>query len=84
MLKITAAAALVALFSVTPALAMDKLSCDDDSMKKVEMMMKDMADKKTNVEMAMKENDMAMMSKKEGKVEDCAMHLNMAQEEMMK
>jgi hypothetical protein len=84
MLKITAAAALIAAITISPALAMDKLACDDDGMKKVEMMMKEMADKKTNVEMAMKENDMAMASKKDGKTDDCAMHLNMAQEALMK
>ncbi len=84
MLKFTTAAAIATMFAITPALAADKLACDEGSMKKVEMMMKEKMEMKLNTEMAMKENEMAAMSKKEGKMEDCAMHLNMAQEELMK
>lgn len=84
MLKLATAAALISLFAITPSFAADKLGCDADSMKKVEMMMKEKMDMKVNTDMAMKENEMAAMSKKEGKMEDCAMHLNMAQEELMK
>lgn len=84
MLKISTAAALVALFSATPAFAADKLACNEDGMMKVEMMMKEKMEMKVNTDMAMKESDMAMMAKKEGKMDDCAMHLNMAQEELMK
>ncbi len=84
MLKLSTAAALVALFAITPAVAADKLACDDASMKKVEMMMKEKMGMKVNTDMAMKESDMAMMSKKDGKMDDCAMHLNMARDELMK
>ena len=84
MLKFTAAAALCAFIAITPALAADKLACDDDGMMKVEMMMKEKMGMKLDTTMAMKESEMATMSKKEGKMEDCAMHLNMAQEELMK
>jgi hypothetical protein len=83
MLKLTTAA-LAATLLAAPAFAADKLACDDAGMQKVEMMMKEKADMKVNVEMAMKENEMAMMAKKDGKTDDCAMHLNMAQEELMK
>ena len=75
MLKFTAAAALCAFIAITPALAADKLSCDDDGMMKVEMMMKEKMGMKLDTTMAMKESEMATMSKKEGKMEDCAMHL---------
>ena len=87
-MKKTFAAALFAGFATlslsTSAFAMDKLACDDESMTKVEMMMKDHKGEKANAEMAMKENEMAAMSKKEGKIEDCAMHLNMAAESLAK
>lgn len=84
MLKLTTAATFLVLFAATPALAADMLACNDDSMMKVEMMMKEKMAMKADTAMAMKENDMAMMAKKEGKMDDCAMHLNMAQEELMK
>jgi hypothetical protein len=86
MLKMTLAAAAVAALSFTPVFAEShaKLTCDDEGMMKVEMMMKEKMEMKVNTEMAMKENEMAMMAKKEGKAEDCAMHLNMAAEELMK
>jgi uncharacterized membrane protein (DUF106 family) len=77
-------AALASLPFAGSASAMDKLACDDDGMMKVEMMMKEHKGEKTNAEMAMKENEMAAMSKKEGKMEDCAMHLNMAAESLAK
>ena len=83
MKKLVLAAAIAALFS-SPALAEDKLACDDAGMMKVEMMMKEKMEMKVNTDMAMKENEMAMMAKKEGKTDDCAMHLNMAAEELMK
>ncbi len=47
-------------------------------------MMKEKMGMKMNTDMAMKESEMAMASKKDGKMDDCAMHLNMAQEELMK
>ncbi len=84
MLKLTAATALLALFTISPAFADAKLDCNDDGMMKVEMMMKEKMAMKINTDMAMKENEMAAMAKKDGKMKDCAMHLNMAQEELMK
>lgn len=84
MLKLAAAATFVTLLSITPSFAADKLACDEKSMMKVEMMMKEKMEMKLNTEMAMKENEKAMMAKKDGKKKDCAMHLNMAQEELMK
>jgi hypothetical protein len=65
------------------ALAMEKMKCDDDSMMKVEMMMKEHKGDKKMAEAAMKENEMAAMSKKDGKMDDCAMHLNMAADSLM-
>jgi hypothetical protein len=84
MLKFTAAATLACFIAITPAFADEKLGCDEAGMMKVETMMKEKMEMKVNTEMAMKESEMATMSKKEGKMEDCAMHLNMAQEELMK
>ncbi len=84
MMKIAAAFAVVTLMAIAPVQAADKLACDDASMKKVEMMMKEKMDMKADTAMAMKENDMAMTAKQEGKMDDCAMHLNMAQDELMK
>ena len=45
--------------------------------------MKDHTGDKKMAEAAMKENEMAAMSKKEGKMDDCAMHLNMAADSLM-
>ncbi len=85
-MKYVLAASIAALFAVSPAFAADKLKCNTSSMKKVEMMIKEaMADPKMKKqeEMAMKENEMAGKLKKKGDVKGCAMHLNMAQEELM-
>lgn len=77
-------AATVTLASAPAAFAMEKMKCDDDSMMKVEMMMKEHKGDKMMADAAMKENEMAAMSKKEGKMDDCAMHLNMAADSLMK
>ncbi len=84
MLKFLSASAVATALMIAPAFAADKLACDDASMKKVEMMMKEKMEMKADTEMAMKENEMAMMAKKDGKTDDCALHLNMAQEALMK
>lgn len=87
MLKLTFAAAAVCLLAAGPAFADDKLMCDDASMGKVKMMIDNAMknpDMKKAEDMAMKESDMAMMAKKDGKMDDCAMHLNMASDAMMK
>lgn len=87
MMKYTVAAvALTITFAAAPAHAA-MLECNDEGMMKVEMMMKDamkMEAKKEASAMAMKENEMAMAAKKDGKMDDCAKHLNMAQENLMK
>ncbi len=84
MLKFASAAALLALFAATPTFAADMLACNDDGMMKVETMMKEKTEMKVDIAMAMKENEKAAMAKKDGKMDDCAMHLNLAQEELMK
>jgi hypothetical protein len=76
-------ASAISLGSTNAALAMEKMKCDDDSMMKVEMMMKDHRGDPKMAETAMKENEMAAMSKKEGKMDECAMHLDMAAESLM-
>jgi hypothetical protein len=84
MLKLTTAAAMAAFFIITPAIADDKLACDDAGMMKLDTMMKEKMGMKMNTDMAMKESEMAATSKKDGKMDDCTMHLNMAQDELMK
>jgi hypothetical protein len=86
-MKLILAAAAVALISIAPAQAAGKLKCNSSSMKKVDMMINEaMADPKMKKmeAMAMKENEMAATLKKKGDVKGCAMHLNMAQESLMK
>jgi hypothetical protein len=76
-----------AMLAVTPALAAGKLKCNTTSMKKVDAMMSEaMANPKMKKQeaMAMAENDMAMKAKASGDTKGCAMHLNMAQEELMR
>jgi hypothetical protein len=76
-------ASAVTLVSANSAFAMDEMKCDDDSMTKVDKMMKEHKGDPKMAEAAMKENEMAAMSKKEGKMDECAMHLNMAAESLM-
>jgi hypothetical protein len=86
-MKFVIATAVIALFAIAPAQAAGKLKCNGSSMHKVEMMIKDsMAhpEMKKQEEMAMKENEMAATLKKKGDTKGCAMHLNMAQESLMK
>jgi hypothetical protein len=86
-MKFVIATAVIALFAVAPAQAAGKLKCNSSSMHKVEMMIKDaMADPKMKKmeAMAMHENEMAGSLKKKGDTKGCAMHLNMAQESLMK
>jgi hypothetical protein len=77
-------ASAMTMASANMASAMEKMKCDDDAMMKVEMMMKEHKGDKMKMESAMKENDMAAMAKKDGKMDECAMHLNMAAESLMK
>ncbi len=86
-MKYVTATAVIALFAIAPAQAAGKLKCNSNSMHKVEMMIKDaMADPKMKKmeAMAMHENEMAGALKKKGDTKGCAMHLNMAQESLMK
>ena len=86
MIKFFAVPAVLAVLGLSPAFAADKLMCDDASMSKVEMMTKDAMGKpemKKMEDMAMKETAMAMEMKNKGDMEGCAMHLNMAQEQLM-
>jgi hypothetical protein len=76
-------ASAVTLISANGAFAMEKMKCDADAMKSVDMMIKEHKGDKKMAEAAMKENDMAAIAKKEGKMDECAMHLNMAAESLM-
>ena len=71
---------LVSLAFATPSFADEMAKCDADSLKKIEMELKAMTDPamKDKMEMGMKELEMAMMSDKEKKMDDCAMHLDKA------
>ncbi len=86
-MKYVVAATVIALFAIAPAQAAGKLKCNANSMHKVEMMIKDsMAhpEMKKQEMAAMHENEMAGTLKKKGDTKGCAMHLNMAQESLMK
>jgi hypothetical protein len=87
MIKYAVAATFAGLLALSPAMAAGKLKCNEASMKKLDGMVKEaMADPKMKKqeEMAMGESEMAMKAKKAGDKKGCAMHLNMAQEELMK
>ncbi len=86
-MKLVIATAVSALFAIAPAQAAGKLKCNTNSMHKVEMMIGDAMkhpEMKKQEEMAMHENEMAGKLKKKGDLKGCAMHLNMAQDELMK
>jgi hypothetical protein len=70
MLKFMCAAAVVVVAGSAPAFADDMMACDDASIMKTE-------------EMAMKEVDMAKMAMKDGKMDDCSMHLDAANKAAM-
>jgi hypothetical protein len=86
-MKLILAAAAIALISFGPAQAAGRLKCNSSSMKKVDTMINQaMADPKMKKmeAVAMKESEMAASLKKKGDTKGCAMHLNMAQESLMK
>jgi hypothetical protein len=86
MMKYAIAAAVTGMLVASPAFAAGKLKCNEVSMKKVDGMVHEMmADPKMKkqAEMAMGESEMAMKAKKSGDKKGCAMHLNMAQEDLM-
>lgn len=86
MLKSLAAAGLVCIALTAPAFAEEMMKCDDASMMKMDEMMKAETDPamKSGVEMAMKEMDMAKMSMKDAKTDDCMMHMDNAMKAIKK
>ncbi len=84
MLKFAVAAAVAGLFSITPALADEMMKCDDASMMKMDMMVKETTDPmmKKQMEMAMSEMTMAMEAMKANNMDECEMHLNKAAMEL--
>lgn len=80
MLKVLILAAATALALPATASAQAMMACDDATIMKTEEMAKAMTDpaQKQSMEMAMKEIDMAKMAMKDGKADDCAMHLDAA------
>ena len=86
MLKYAIAAGVAGLFVITPAFADEMMKCDDASMMKMDMMVKEANDPmmKTQMEMAMGEMTMAMDAKKANKMDECEMHLNKAAMELKK
>jgi hypothetical protein len=86
MLKFAITALAAGLINIAPASADEMMKCDDASMMKMEMMVKETTDpmKKTQMEMAMGEMTMAMDAKKASKMDECEMHLNKAAMELKK
>ncbi|HTO30442.1 MAG TPA: hypothetical protein VL202_04565 [Pararhizobium sp.] len=76
---VLAATALITILSA-PAFAAGMTACDDASIMKTEDMAKGMTDpmKKDAMMMAMQEVDSARMAMKDGKMDDCSMHLDNA------
>jgi hypothetical protein len=85
MLKTVAMAGLFALAFAVPAFADDMAKCDDATMMKVDDAIKADTDPamKNDVDMATKEMDMAKMAMKDGKMDDCSMHIGNAMKSMM-
>jgi hypothetical protein len=81
-MKTLLAAAAIALAFAVPASAAEMAKCDDASMMKMDEAMKADGAMKEDVEMAMKEVDMAKMAMKDGKMDDCSMHLDAAMKQM--
>jgi hypothetical protein len=84
MKKLMIAAACAGFACIAPAHADDMMKCDDASMMKMQTEMDAMTDPamKDHKEMAMKEVDMAKMAMKDGKTDDCSMHLTEASKQM--
>lgn len=80
MTKLLLSAALAALFLSAPANAAMHMKCDDASMTKMQTDMDAMKDPamKANMEMAMKQMGMAKTAMKDNKMDDCSMHMGMA------
>ena len=84
MMKSLSAAVALALVLAAPASAAEMAKCDDAAMMKMDEAMKADTDPamKEGVEMAMKEVDMAKTAMKDGKMDDCSMHLDAAMKQM--
>jgi hypothetical protein len=80
MIKLLLSAALFGLFLAAPANAMEAMKCDDASMMKMQTDMDAMGDPamKANKDMAMKQMGMAKTAMKDNKMDDCSMHMGMA------
>jgi hypothetical protein len=79
MMKTLTVIAFAAVAFAAPAFADDMMKCDDASMTKLNAMVMAMdASKKDQMAMAMKEVDMAKASMKDGKMDDCSMHMDNA------
>ncbi len=80
MTKLFLGAALAALVLAAPANAAMHMKCDDASMMKMQTAMEAMSDPamKMNKDMAMKQMDMAKTAMKGKKMDDCSMHMGMA------
>ena len=86
MKKTLIVAALAGFALIAPAHAAEMMMCDDASMMKMQTEMDAMTDPamKDKKDMAMKEMDMAKMAMKDGKTDDCMMHMGEADKQMMK
>ena len=82
MTKFLMTAALAGFALSAPAFADEMMKCDDASMMKMQGMMDAMA-AGDHKDMAMKEMDMAKMSMKDGKMDDCSTHMGEANKDMM-
>lgn len=84
MLRSLIAAGLLGLALTAPAYADEMAKCDDASMMKMDEAIKADTDPKMKeaAGMAMKELDMAKMAMKDGKMDDCSMHLTNAMKNM--
>jgi hypothetical protein len=84
MMKSLIAAGVLGLALSAPASAAEMATCDDASMMKMDEVIKADTDPKMKdaADMAMKELDMAKMAMKDGKTDDCAMHLTNAMKSM--
>ncbi len=83
---VCAAAVLTLALSVAASAQDTMMKCDDASMMKMQTEMDAMSDPamKEKKDMAMKHMDLAKASMKEGKMDDCTMHMGEASKEMMK
>jgi hypothetical protein len=86
MFKYAIAAAVAGFFAITPAFADEMMKCDEANMMKMQKEIDADVDPgmKNQVEMANGEMKMAGDAMHASKMDDCAMHLNKAMEELHK